>query len=162
MGPANPSAGYACPMRAPLLAILLTGCPKTGAPEDVALAGLPPSAPHHGAWFGSGMAFPEGELCLVFCPDGRMFAGDTGCSDVRSPEFAAPWTYLLTAGAIQAQRSDQVINFDWLQSGVHAVANIANRNNLPMDLQSTTSPLCDNAPMPQVEPTKAKTPSLPF
>jgi hypothetical protein len=148
-------------MRAPLLALLLTGCPKTGAPE-AALTGLAPSAPHHGAWFGSGMAFPEGELCLVFCPDARLFAGDASCDDVRSPEFAKAWTYTLASSAAHAERDGQAIDFKWLQSGAHAVADIANRTNLPLDLQSTTSPLCDNAPMPDVEAPKAKEPEVPF
>lgn len=136
--------------RALALTLLLIGCPKK-APDTPELSGPPPSAPHHGAWFGSGMAFPGERLCLVFCPDGRMFAGDARCEDVHYVKFQTHWTYTLSAGVVTAQKGDQSITFPWQQSGFHAVADIAGIAGLPMDQQSTTSPLCGNAPMPVEE-----------
>ena len=143
-----------------LLALpLLLGCPKK--PEvEAPLPGPPPSAPHHGAWYGSGMAFPGERLCLVFCPDGRMFAGDSRCEDVFHEKFKTTWTYTMTGVSISAQSPTQQTDFEWRQTGTHAVADIAGISNLPLDQQSTTSPLCGNAPMP--EPPPRPTPAMPF
>ena len=142
-----------------LMLPLLLGCPKK--PETAAaLTGPPPSAPHHGAWYGSGMAFPGERLCLVFCPDGRMFAGDTRCEDVFHEKFQTPWAYTLTDVDVHAESPSQQTDFQWRQTGTHAVADIAGISNLPLDQQSRTSPLCGNAPMPEA-PTKPP-PAMPF
>lgn len=142
-----------------LTLLTLGGCPKkTQAPDT--LTGPPPTAPHHGAWFGSGLAFPGERLCLVFCPDGRMFAGDARCEDVFYEKFQTAWTYTYAGVAVHAESPAATIDFEWRQTGTHAVADIAGINNLPMDLQTQASPLCGNAPMPEA-PKKAL-PAMPF
>jgi hypothetical protein len=145
-----------------LLPLLLVGCPKKPADPEPALTGPPPSAPHHGAWFGSGMAFPGERLCLVFCPDGRLYAGDSKCEDVWHPKFETPWAYTLAAGEVSATKGDQTITFQWQQAGYHAVANIAGISGLPLDQQSTRSPLCGNAPMPEKPEANRPPPEIPF
>jgi hypothetical protein len=149
--------------RHPLLLALplltLAGCPKRSS-DTSALTGPPPSAPHHGAWYGSGMAFPGERLCIVFCPDGRMFAGDARCEDVFHAKFQTPWSYTKSGVDVHAEAGERRIDFQWRQTGTHAVADIAGISNLPLDLQSQTSPLCGNAPMPD-KPKRAE-PEVPF
>jgi hypothetical protein len=106
------------------------------------------------------MAFPGERLCLVFCPDGRMFAGDARCEDVHHPKFQTTWRYTLSGVAVHAEAPDKQIDFEWRQTGTHAVADIAGISNLPLDQQSRTSPLCGNAPMPE-KPKRAE-PEVPF
>ena len=142
-----------------LTVLTVVGCPKPG-PGTTALTGPPPSEPHHGAWYGSGLAFPGERLCLVFCADGRMFAGDTTCDDVHHPKFQTVWTHTLAGDAVHAESSAAAIDFQWSQTGTHAVADIAGISNLPLDQQSRTSPLCGNAPMPD-RPSRPA-PAMPF
>lgn len=142
-----------------LLVLSLGGCPKKKPAQDP-LTGPRPSEPHHGAWYGSGMAFPGERLCIVFCPDGRMFAGDAKCGDVFYEKFATVWRYALADGVVTAETAENTITFQWSQTGTHAVANIASIRNLPMDQQTRRSPLCGNAPMPDAPATPA--PAIPF
>ena len=68
-------------------AVVLSGCgPKAPPPRP-----MDPAIAHIGAWFGTGMAFPDGELCLVFCPDGRLFSAAGRCGTLDSPR-AWTWT----------------------------------------------------------------------
>lgn len=140
-------------------AALLSGCPKKTS-TDSAPSGPAPSEPHHGAWYGSGMAFPGERLCVVFCPDGKMFAGDARCEDVYHEKFSRPWLYTLEGILVSAKNDGTEIAFEWRQTGTHAVADIAGITNLPLDQQSMTSPLCGNAPMPEKPPPKV--PDVPF
>lgn len=74
--------------------------PTPPAPPDPALA-------HIGVWYGTGMAFPEGQLCLVFCPNARFFAADTTCDDTAHADFQRDWTWSrATDGTLQATRGD--------------------------------------------------------
>jgi hypothetical protein len=147
------------PLMLGLLLLTIVSCAKH-ATDKKGLPGPPPSAPHHGAWFGSGMAFPGERLCLVFCPDGRMFAGDAKCTDTTYAKFQIEWTYTLSAAGVHAESAESAIDFQWQQTGRHAVANIAGISNLPMDQQARTSALCGNAPQPK-RPETAE-PTLPF
>jgi hypothetical protein len=147
------------PLLLGLTLLMLSGCPKK-TQDQPGLTGPPPSAPHHGAWFGSGLAFPGERLCLVFCPDGRLFAGDARCEDVFYEKFQSSWAYTYSGVAVHAESAASTIDFEWRQTGTHAVADIAGISNLPLDLQSRTSPLCGNAPMPE-KPKKAE-PAVPF
>lgn len=142
-----------------LAVISLGGCPKKEAAQNP-LTGPPPSEPHHGAWYGSGMAFPGERLCIVFCPDDRMFAGDAKCEDVFYEKFGTAWRYTLDEGVVTAETTDNAITFEWSQTGTHAVASIAGIRNLPLDQQTQTSPLCGNAPMPDAP--AAPVPAIPF
>jgi hypothetical protein len=73
---------------------------------------LPPTPPdptlaHIGVWYGSGMAFPAGQLCVVFCPNQKFFAADTTCDDTAHADFQRAWTWSRTEeGILLANRED--------------------------------------------------------
>lgn len=89
-------------MRVAALLALTTGCARPAPPPPP-----DPATQHVGVWEGSGVAFPEGRLCLVFCPRGRFFAADTICSDLAHPDFQRSWTWSRQPDGLVVAHGDQ-------------------------------------------------------
>ena len=122
------------------LAFSTAGCAKPPPPTPP-----DPSLAHVGVWFGSGMAFPEGQLCLVFCPNKRFFAADTTCDDVAHEDFQRSWTWSRSDdGLLLAVREDEKqlpMRFRPL-SPAEAMFDLVGYSSLPMARIDLLSPAC--------------------
>ncbi len=119
---------------------MVSGCakPTPTTPPDPTLA-------HVGVWQGSGLAFPEGQLCLVFCPNKRFFAADTACDDTAHPDFQRSWTWARTPdGMLYGVREDgQPLPMRFRpQSSAEALFDLTGYSSLPMARIDLLSPAC--------------------
>ncbi len=122
-----------------LAAGLFVGCPKQEPPPPLA-----PELAHVGVWYGTGLAFPDGELCLVFCPNAKLFAADTSCDDRAHPDFARGWTWArLPDGLLLARtpEGDVPIRFR-PRTQAEALFDLVGHANLPMTRTDLLSPVC--------------------
>ncbi len=91
------------------------------------------------------MAFPEEQLCLVFCPNKRFFAADTTCDDTSHEDFQRSWTWRRTAdGMLLVEREDGKqlpIRFR-PSSPADALFDLVSYPNLPMARIDLLSPTC--------------------
>jgi len=55
-----------------------------------------------GAWHGAGVGFPDGDQCLIFCENGRLFSGDRPCTEVDAGDFAQYLRYTVTGSDFEA------------------------------------------------------------
>lgn len=53
-----------------------------------------------GEWYGDGTEFPDGDLCLIFCENGRFFSGDSACSETSRSDFEAYRPYELLGDVV--------------------------------------------------------------
>ena len=119
---------------------LVFGCakPVPPPPPDPALA-------HVGVWTGSGMAFPEEQLCLVFCPNKRFFAADTTCDDTSHEDFQRSWTWSRSDdGMLMVEREDGKqlpIRFRPI-APADALFDLVSYPSLPMARIDLLSPAC--------------------
>lgn len=116
------------------------GCakPTPATPPDPTLA-------HVGVWHGTGMAFPDGELCLVFCPNTRFFAADTKCEDTAHEDFQRDWTWARQKdGLLLAIRAEgQAMPMQFRPSGpADALFDLPAHPALPMTRIDLLSPVC--------------------
>ncbi|HCH64025.1 MAG: hypothetical protein CL927_02680 [Deltaproteobacteria bacterium] len=119
---------------------LLVGCAKPPPPTPP-----DPSLAHVGVWFGTGMAFPEGQLCLVFCPNKRFFAADTTCDDTAHADFQRTWTWSRTSdGLLTAIREDdrQLAMRFRQQAPAEGLFDLVGYPSLPMTRIDLLSPAC--------------------
>jgi hypothetical protein len=136
--------------------LLLLACPKAPPVAEPP----PPTAPHHGAWYGSGPGFPDGRLCLVFCPDGRMFAGDAACAELTHPKLSVAWQATVSADVVEATQGDRAASFRFrIGPPERAAADIGAQVNLPFDRVADRHPLC--LPPGTVLPGSAPRPAAP-
>ena len=120
--------------------VLATGChSKTPPPPPP-----DPTLAHIGVWHGTGLAFPNGELCLVFCPNAKLFAGDTDCSDLTHVDFSRQWSWVRTPdGVLIAATPDGEFPIQFRpQSTAEALFDLVGRAGLPMSRIDLLSPLC--------------------
>lgn len=118
----------------------LVGCAKPPPPAPV-----DPTLAHVGVWYGTGMAFPEGQLCLVFCPNQRFFAADTTCDDTAHPDFQRDWTWTRSAdGTLLTSREDgKTLPMRFRpRSGAEALFDLPGRPGLPLDRIDLLSSAC--------------------
>jgi len=118
---------------------LFGGCPKQEPPPP-----LDPTLAHVGVWHGTGLAFPNGELCLVFCPNAKLFAADTSCDNLAHPDFARSWTWArLSDGLLLAQTPDGAFPMHFRpQSQAEALFDLVGHAGLPMTRIALLSPSC--------------------
>lgn len=119
-------------------AALACAKPAPPAPPDPTLA-------HVGVWYGTGMAFPEGQLCVVFCPNQRFFAADTTCDDLAHPDFQREWAWSRGPdGRLEAARTDgKVLQMRFQPRGqATAVLDLVGHPGLPLDRVDLLSPAC--------------------
>ncbi len=90
------------------------------------------------------MAFPEGQLCIVFCPNQRFFAADTACTDLAHPDFARTWTWeRLPDGLLLARTPAGDIPMRVrMTDTAEAMVDVAHRTDLPMTRIGWLSPAC--------------------
>ena len=129
------------PLLTGLLVVMAAGCPSkpppTGPPVD-------PSLAHIGVWHGTGLAFPAGELCLVFCPNTKLFAADTNCGDLTHADFSREWSWDRTADGLLIARTPQgefPMQFR-PQASAEALFDLVGHAGLPMSRIELLSPLC--------------------
>ena len=89
----------------PCISVALLACGPRRPPE----APPDPATAHIGAWEGSGVAFPEGAACFVFCPDGRAWTANTGCSPLLRDGEGQRWTWSHHQGALLLKGSGEVV-----------------------------------------------------
>jgi len=122
-----------------LLAALALSCgPKTPpTPPD-------PDLNHIGVWHGTGLAFPAGELCLVFCPNKKLFAANTDCRDLGHSDFERAWTWSRTPdGLLVAHTPDGDLPIRFRpHSPSEALFDLVSHPGLPMSRIGLVSPVC--------------------
>ncbi len=133
-----------------LLFLAATACPKTPPPAPE----TDPVRARVGVWYGSGANFPEGRLCLIFCPNSTFYAADTTCEDLEHPDYRQFWTirvpdptqpdHLIALPLAAPTRPSVPFTFT-LEPGAGALATIGERANLPLDRIGDLSPLCLSA-----------------
>jgi hypothetical protein len=124
------------------LALLLAGCPR-----QTPLPVVDPAVAHVGAWYGSGPGFPEERLCLIFCPNGLLFAGETACDALEAPDFRLPYAVSRVGEQVEARQmaapTRPPFSFRFaVQADGSALADIGEQKNLPFDRVASLSPLC--------------------
>ena len=126
-----------------VIAVVATGAiscakPLPPTPPDPALA-------HIGVWHGTGMAFPDGQLCIVFCPNQKFFAADTSCDDTAHADFQREWTWSRTEeGILLATREDGKSMPMRLraQDPAEALIDLIGYTSLPLARIELLSPVC--------------------
>lgn len=126
-------------MRGLALLAALGGCgPKAPPPQP-----LDPATAHIGAWHGSGMAYPEGQLCLVFCPDGRLFSQAASCGALDAPKA---WTWTRQDGVLMLDGDDRAVSLRFRASDrTTALVDIPGYPSLPLDRVGELHALCMDA-----------------
>lgn len=101
-----------------------------------------------GAWYGAGAGFPDGDLCFIFCENGRLFAGDRPCTETDAGDFTQYLQYTVTGSTFEARAPDGIqmtgtfevtgdvasFTMDIVDSGQFALP--------PMTRTAESSPLC--------------------
>jgi len=91
------------------------------------------------------MAFPEEQLCLVFCPNKRFFAADTTCDDTSHEDFQRSWSWTRSDdGMLYVVREDgkqMSIRFRSL-APADALFDLVSYPSLPMARIDLLSPAC--------------------
>jgi hypothetical protein len=143
------------------LLVLAMGCssptpnhePPVPIAVDSARSSAPPSAPpakagggshlgaHLGAWYGSGPEFPDGQLCIVFCDNGRLFLGDKRCEQTDAGDFAKHTPYAIDGDEVRLEWR-KVPRFSFSVSGGKATVRIPELNELKLARVADTSPMC--------------------
>lgn len=130
--------------------MLLTGCgrdapfkePDTSTPAPD--AGTQAKTDHLGAWYGQGREFPDGELCMLLCDNGRAFLGDRLCTDTAAGDFQGYFTFTRTGDVLTFNQSAQsaVLTISIRSLSGDTGTFIYLGNDLPMSRTAATSPLC--------------------
>jgi len=98
-----------------------------------------------GAWYGDGEDFPDKRLCIILCPNGRFFAGDSRCDRTDRGDFRRFYRYerdgdrILTPGA-------KVTEWGFVVNGDEAMLSFKGKRSAYDDLRlsrvAATSHLC--------------------
>lgn len=104
---------------------------------------LPAPGSELGAWYGSGPepAFPDGQLCLIFCLGGRLFMGDKRCDNIQAADFRNHYAYQ-RRGDVVTTSSPKVSSFHFAVAGQQARFSFRKWHNLRLARVAATSPLC--------------------
>jgi hypothetical protein len=125
-------------------AVWLTGCSGDFADHGQGAPATPTSL--LGAWYGSGAAFPDGDLCIVLCENGRMFSGDRPCTDTTAGDFSTYLRYTYESGQVIVESATGTTSsVEVMQNGDQATFTFAGDGQtyvLPMARTAATSSLC--------------------
>ncbi len=119
--------------------VLLAGC--IIAPEEPGTR-----TEHLGAWYGQGMEFPDGELCMLLCENGRAFLGDRLCTDTAAGDFQGYYTFTRTGDVLDVRGSTGTVATVSIRSlsgdtGIFILEGL----DLPMSRTAPSSPLCTDS-----------------
>ncbi len=99
-----------------------------------------------GAWYGEDPDWQDERQCLIFCENGRLFAGDRPCTETDHPDFAQYLLYTVSGRTFCAASPEGVkltgeyeINAG---SGVFTVDVPDGEFVFPLDQTAADSPLC--------------------
>lgn len=123
-------------MRAPALLLVAVGCgPKAPPPPP-----LDPATAHIGVWHGTGMAYPAGELCLVFCPGGQLYSQSGPCGAL---DQAQRWSWSREGELLRlhAAERDVAMRFQAIDRN-SALIDIPSFPALPLDRVGDLHALC--------------------
>ncbi len=133
--------------------MLWMGCGEDKAADETPNTPTPntPEAPapqaktdHLGAWYGQGTEFPDGDLCLVYCDNGRLFTGDRPCTDTAAGDFQGYYSYTRTGDVLTAKdkTGKTVLTLSIRSLNGDTGTFIWEARDLPMSRTAATSALC--------------------
>ena len=128
--------------------------PPTETPES---APVPPTtSTHEGAWYGSGEAFPDGQLCIILCDNGRLFLGDKLCTQADAGDFRAYFKYTREGDRILTSFK-KVGDFGMAIDGDKAQLSflkprLQQFSGLPLERVAESSPLCSDPAISEGDP----------
>jgi hypothetical protein len=130
--------------------LLISACDGDSEPGDTTPDAGPPPQNHLGAWYGWGRGFPDLDQCLVFCENGRLFAGDRPCTETEAGDFQGYYTYVREGKFARARtRSGPFLDVEFESfSGDTGVFTLIAGSRSFADLTFTrfapTSPMCED------------------